>query len=81
MSPLLSECKRTAGEPTSYTGVIGDPDATVTVECHCSHLASAPRAVFVVSIVPRHRIVVIIVNVGASVLVLQQTGPGVKSHR
>ena len=64
---------------TSYTGVVGHTDPAVAVEGHCCHFARTSRSVFVVSVVPWHRVVVIVVDVGAGVLVLQQNGPQVSA--
>lgn len=67
--------------PTSYTGVVGDPDTTVTVESDGGHLTRTTRAMLVVTVVPRHWVVVIIVYVGAGMLVLQQNGSQVSVIR
>lgn len=64
---------------TSYTGVVGHTDPAVAVEGHGCHFACTSRSVFVVPVVSRHRVVVIIVDVGAGMLVLQQTGPRVSA--
>jgi len=73
--PQPQDCVNHVIGPTSYTGVVGHPDPAVAVEGHGSHFACTSRSVFVVPVVPRHRVVVIVVDVGAGMLVLQQTGP------
>lgn len=73
--PQTQECVNHVKGPTSYTGVVGHPDPAVVVEGHGSHFARTSRSVFVVSVVPRHRVVIIVVDVGTGMLVLQQTGP------
>jgi hypothetical protein len=62
---------------TSYARIVGDSDAAETVEGDSRHLARTSGPVLVVAVVPRHRVVVIIINIGAGVLVLQQRDPQV----
>jgi hypothetical protein len=64
---------------TSYTGVVGDADAAVTVESDGCHLSCTSGSVLVVPVVPRHGIVVIVIDVSAGMLVLQQIGPQVNA--
>jgi prophage tail gpP-like protein len=61
------------GRLTSYTRVVGDSDAAVAVKGHSGHLAGTSRSVLVVTVVTRHRVIVIIIDVSAGVLILQQT--------
>jgi hypothetical protein len=70
---------RAQSAPTSYTGVVGDPDTTVSVERDGGHLTRTPRAVLVVPVVSWHWVIVIIIYVGAGMLVLQQTGSQVSA--
>jgi hypothetical protein len=62
---------------TSYARIVGDSDAAEIVEGDGRHLARTSGPVFVVAVVPRHRVVVIVINIGAGVLVLQQRDPQV----
>ena len=73
--PHTQHCVNLAIGPTSYTGVVGHSDPAVGVEGHGCHFARTSRSVFVVSVVPRHRVVIIVVDVRAGMLVLQQTSP------
>jgi hypothetical protein len=69
--PQTQDCANHVICLTSYTGVVGHTDSAVVVEGHGCHFASTSRSVFVVPVVPRHRVVVIVVDVGAGMLVLQ----------
>ena len=60
---------------TSYTGIVGDSDAAVTVESDGCHLACTSGSVLVVPVVARHGVIIIVIDVSTGVLVLQQTGP------
>jgi len=71
--PQTQDCVNHVIGLTSYTGVVGHPDPAVAVEGHGSHFACTSRSVFVVPVVSRHRVVVIVVDVCAGMLVLQQT--------
>ena len=77
--PQTEDCLNHVTGLTSYTGVVGHPNPTVVVEGNGCHFAGTSRSVFVVSVVSRHRVVVIVVDVGAGMLVLQQTGPRVSA--
>jgi proline racemase len=57
---------------TSYAGVVGDADAAIIVEGDGCHLACTSSSVLVVSVVARHGIIVIVIDVSAGMLVLQQ---------
>jgi hypothetical protein len=59
---------------TSYTGVVGDANAAVAVESDGCHLARTSGSVLVVPIVARHGVIVIVIDVSAGMLVLQQRG-------
>ena len=67
-------------DPTSNTSVVGNSDPAVTVESHGCHFTRTSRSVFVVPVVSRHRVVVIVVDIRAGMLVLQQTGPRISAN-
>jgi hypothetical protein len=68
--PQTQDCVNHVSGLTSYTGVVGHPDPAVAVESHGCHFTRTSRSVFVVPVVSRHRVVVIVVDVGAGMLVL-----------
>jgi hypothetical protein len=64
---------------TSYTGVVGDTNATVTVESDGCHLACTSGSMLVVPVIARHRIIVIVIDISTGMLVLQQICPQVSA--
>lgn len=61
---------------TSDAGVVGDADAAVLVEGNRGDLAGASSAVLVVTVVPWHRIVIVVVDIGAGLVVVIQRQVG-----
>jgi hypothetical protein len=60
---------------TADTRIVGDSDATETVEGDGRYLACASGPMLVVPIVPRHGVVIIVVDVSTGVLILQKEAP------
>jgi hypothetical protein len=79
MSHTYTHVKESVEVRTSYTGVVGDADAAVAVESDGCHLACTSGSMFVVPVVARHGIIVIVIDVSAGMLVLQQIGPQVNA--
>lgn len=55
---------------TSDTGIIRDADSAILVESDGRDFAGASSAVFIVAVVPRHRIVVVVVDVRAGLMIV-----------
>lgn len=63
--------KETATRLTADAGVVGDADAAVVVEGDGSDFSGAASAVLVVSVVTRHRVTVVVVDIRAGQAVLK----------
>lgn len=59
-----------ANDFTSDTGVISDSDTAVLVEGDGGDFAGTSGAVLVVAIIPRHRVVVVVVDVRAGLMIV-----------
>lgn len=61
---------------TSNAGVVGDPDPAVIVVGDSSHLTGAPRPVLIVSVIARHRVIIIVVYIRTGPVMLQKENKG-----
>lgn len=61
---------------TSDAGIVGDADTAVLVESNCCDLASASSSVLVVTVVPWHRVVVVVIDIPAGLVVVIQCQVG-----
>lgn len=48
---------------TSDTGIVGDSNATKTIECDCGHFTCTSGAVLIVPIILRHGIRIVAIDV------------------
>lgn len=55
---------------TSDTGIVSDTDAAILVEGNGGDLAGASSAVLVVAVIPRHWIVVVVVDIRAGLVII-----------
>lgn len=64
--------KNNSNSFTSYTGIVRDSNAAILVESDGSDLTGAASSVLVVAIIPWHRVIVIVVDVCAGLVIVIQ---------